>query len=265
MSLMTDERLVMRLVEIAREAGRAILEVYESDFGVAFKEDRSPLTEADRRSHGIIERRLREAAPDIPLISEEGKEIPYEERREWKNFYLVDPLDGTKEFISRNGEFTVNIALIRETRPVLGIIVVPVDGMAYFAIDEEGAYKQSGTGAPERLAVRSRRPDEGLTVVASRSHASPELEDFLRPLDINETVSRGSSLKFCIIAEGKADLYPRLGQTWEWDTAAGHCIVEEAGGRVLDRNMKPLLYNKRTLKHDGFIVLGDLNKHWIPL
>jgi 3'(2'), 5'-bisphosphate nucleotidase len=251
---MTDERLVMRLVEIAQEAGRAILDVYESDFGVSFKEDRSPLTEADRRSHGIIERRLRESAPDIPLISEEGKEIPYEERRRWNSFYLVDPLDGTKEFINRNGEFTVNIALMRESRPALGVIVLPVTGTTYFALEGEGAYKQDRRSAPERLAVRRRRSDEGLTVVASRSHASPELEDFLRPLDIKEKVSRGSSLKFCIIAEGKADLYPRLGPTWEWDTAAGDCIVREAGGVVTDLSGKSLEYNKENLKHAGFIV-----------
>jgi 3'(2'), 5'-bisphosphate nucleotidase len=254
---MADQSLATRLVEIAQEAGRAILDVYESDFGVAFKEDRSPLTEADRRSHEIIEQRLRELTPDIPLISEEGKEIPYETRERWKSFYLVDPLDGTKEFINQNGEFTVNIALIRENRPVLGVIVVPVTGMAYFALEGEGAYKQSSRSTPERLAVRRRQPNVGLTVVASRSHASPELEDFLRPLVIKERVSRGSSLKFCIVAEGEADLYPRLGPTWEWDTAAGDCIVSEAGGRVLDREMKPLLYNKQTLKHDGFIVFGS--------
>jgi 3'(2'), 5'-bisphosphate nucleotidase len=202
---------------------------------------------------------LREVTPDIPLISEEGKEIPYEKRVRWRSFYLVDPLDGTKEFVNRNGEFTVNIALIRENGPVLGVIVVPVTGMAYFALEGEGAYKQSRKGAPERLAVRRRQPDEGLTVVASRSHGSEALEEYLRTVEVKERISRGSSLKFCLVAEGEADLYPRLGPTWEWDTAAGDCIVREAGGVVADLAGEPLTYNKESLKHAAFIVSSEID------
>jgi len=243
------------LVAMAKEAGYAVLDVYDSTFHVEYKSDRSPLTEADKRSHEIIAARLGEVSPDTPVLSEEGKGVSYEDRMNWERFFLVDPLDGTKEFINRNGEFTVNIALIEGNSPVLGVVHVPVQGVTYFAVKGKGAFRQKGDGAPERISVREADKD-GLVVVASRSHPSPELEVFLSKIRVRERVSRGSSLKFCIVAEGGADIYPRLGPTWEWDTAAGHAVVEEAGGSVTDIEGEPLLYNKESLKHAGFVVYG---------
>lgn len=251
------KELLDKLVDAAREAGRAILAVYSSGFEVSYKPDRSPVTTADRQSHEIINERLTKLSPHIPLLSEEGKDINYAARRGWKEFYLIDPLDGTKEFISGNGEFTVNIALIRDSRPVAGVIYVPVEDVMYYALKGHGAYMTKGDGPPRRISVSAGTGPEGLIVVASRSHASQALEDFLRNLKVKERVSRGSSLKFCLVAEGKADIYPRLGPTWEWDTAAGHAILEEAGGRVVDLKGRALIYNKESLKHEGFIAMGN--------
>ncbi len=248
--------LLEKLVDTAREAGRAILEIYGSDFGVSYKSDSSPLTEADRRSHEIISARLAEAAPEVPLLSEEGRSIPYQLRKGWHSFFLIDPLDGTKEFVNRNGEFTVNIALVEEGRPVMGVVHVPVEGTTYYAARGLGAYRIREGGIPERIAVRE-ASGEGLVVVASRSHASPGLDEFLGGLKVGERVSRGSSLKFCLVAEGGADVYPRLGPTWEWDTGAGHSVVEEAGGLVTDLGGNAVVYNKESLKHEGFVVIGD--------
>jgi 3'(2'), 5'-bisphosphate nucleotidase len=255
--LIHDTEMPKRLVEAAGEAGRAVLEVYEADFEVEYKTDRSPLTEADRRSHEIITERLSDLAPNIPVLSEEGRDIPYEERFKWKSFFLVDPLDGTKEFIDRNGDFTVNIALIEEDHPVLGVVHVPVEGVTYYAASGLGAFRQANGEEP--CSINVRQAAEGLAVVSSRSHPSPELKGFLKRLDVRERVSRGSSLKFCLVAEGGADIYPRLGPTWEWDTAAGHCVVEEAGGMVTDLKGGPLRYNKESLKHEGFIAFGGMS------
>ncbi|MEJ2183715.1 MAG: 3'(2'),5'-bisphosphate nucleotidase CysQ [Nitrospirota bacterium] len=248
--------LLQALIATAREAGQAVMEVYASTYEVSYKEDRSPLTTADKRSHEVIRARLRELTPDIPVLSEEGRSIPYAQRRNWREFYLVDPLDGTKEFINRNGEFTVNIALLRENRPVAGVMDVPALGTTYYAEEDRGAYRLEGDAPPRRLSVRGEPDPEGLTVVASRSHATAALEDYLRRLHVKELVSRGSALKFALVAEGRADIYPRLGPTWEWDTAAGHAILLEAGGRVLDMEGNPLAYNKESLKHAGFLALG---------
>ena len=244
------------LVEIAREAGRAILEVYGSEFEVSYKEDSSPLTVADRRSHEIISARLGGLEPVYPVLSEEGRDIPFEERKAWRRFWLVDPLDGTKEFVKRNGEFTVNIALIEGTGPTVGVLHMPVKGVTYFAMKGAGAYKKVGDGEPVRIRT-SDMPTGGYVVAASRSHASEALEELLGRLDVRDRVSRGSALKFCLVAEGEVDFYPRLGPTWEWDTGAGHCIVDEAGGAVLDWEGNPLLYNKKILKHQGFTALSS--------
>jgi 3'(2'), 5'-bisphosphate nucleotidase len=243
------------LVEIAREAGRAILEVYDSEFDVSYKEDSSPLTVADRRSHEIISARLGALDPVYPVLSEEGRDIPYEERMGWERFWLVDPLDGTKEFVKRNGEFTVNIALIEGTSPVAGVLHVPVKGLTYFARKGGGAFLKEGEGQPIRITT-SEIPPDGYRVAASRSHGSEELDRLLSRLDVKERVSRGSALKFALVAGGEADFYPRLGPTWEWDTGAGHCIVDEAGGAVLDWEGNPLLYNKKILKHEGFLAIS---------
>lgn len=244
------------LVEIAREAGRAILDVYGTDdFNVEYKDDDSPLTEADRRSHEIIATRLKELTPDVPVISEEGSGVPYEQRKDWEIFYLVDPLDGTKEFVKRNGEFTVNIAVIDRGRPSVGVIYVPVQDVAYFAAEEQRAFKQVGTGEPVEIGVSGVLPSDPVVAVASRSHGSEETEKFLERFTVQERTSAGSSLKICLVAEGKADIYPRFGPTWEWDTAAGHAILLEAGGRLIHTNSKDEIeYNKPVIKHEGFIA-----------
>lgn len=243
------------VIETAIAAGRAVLDVYEKEaIEVSYKDDLSPLTEADRRSHGIIESGLASLAPDIPVFSEEGAGVLYEVRRAWRRFFLVDPLDGTKEFIKRNGEFTVNIALVEDSSPVLGVIHVPVSGVTYYAERGRGAYILRAGASQARIGVRQKPDAEGLVVVASRSHGSEALEEFLKSVKVNKRMSAGSSLKFCLVADGTADIYPRFGPTWEWDTAAGHVIVSEAGGVVTCTDGSRLEYNKEVPKHTGFIV-----------
>ena len=251
--------------EIAIAAGQAILEVYHhSDFSqvVNFKADDSPLTLADEASHKVIAPALQKHYPDIPVISEEGKDISYETRQGWEYFWLVDPLDGTKEFIKRNGQFTVNIALIHNHRPVLGVIYTPVTEELYFATQEgyaedvtPGAYKKMGD--QEAVALHVRSSSENRVAVRSSSHASEEEDQVLKQYHVTESMSRGSSLKFCMVAEGKADLYYRHGPTMEWDTAAGQAIVEGAGGTMYQENSdRPFTYNKESLRNSGFLVLA---------
>jgi 3'(2'), 5'-bisphosphate nucleotidase len=251
--------LLDRLIEIAREAGRAVLDVYGSgDVEVSYKSDSSPLTEADRRSHEVIQKGIVELAPDIPLLSEEGAGADYAVRCAWERFFLVDPLDGTKEFVKRNGEFTVNIALIEGKGPGRGVVYVPVRDVFYYSRQGGGAYRQEGGDPPRRIHVKEGPGSDGLVVVASRSHGSEALEDFLKTVRVKARISAGSSLKFCLVADGTADIYPRFGPTWEWDTAAGHAIVLEAGGVVVDTGGGELAYNKEVLKHKGFIAASAL-------
>ena len=237
--------LIPGLLSIAAEAGKAILEVYGSDFAVEQKDDRSPLTLADRRSHEVIAGRLAcLQACRLPILSEEGRNIPYEERRNWELFWLVDPLDGTKEFVKRNGEFTVNIALISKGRPIAGVIYIPVKDVFYFAAEGLGSYRldssvlSSGSleailNASVRLPLVTRHSSL-ITVIASRSHMSAETEEYVAALKARheavDFISAGSSLKFCLLAEGRADTYPRFGPTMEWDTAAAHAVLRFAGG-----------------------------------
>ena len=254
---MTEKIDINFLKKIALKAGEAILEIYHhNDFSkvVDFKDDNSPLTMADKAAHEVIEDALVNAHPDIPLISEEGVEVPYEKRKNFEYFWLVDPLDGTKEFIKRNGEFTINIALIHKNSPVLGIIYVPVKETMYWGNLSEGAFK-SESGSTSKISVRG--ASSNLTVVRSASHPSPEEDKLLSQYDISKTISRGSSLKFCMIAEGKADVYYRHGPTMEWDTAAGQAIVEAAGGRMFDSSLKAnFVYNKQSLLNGSFLCLG---------
>ncbi len=246
---------IQKINNIAVDAGNAILEIYNSDdFEVEIKSDNSPLTKADRLSHQIIKEGLTKSFPQIPVLSEEGKEIPYEERKYWDKFWLVDPLDGTKEFIKRNGEFTVNIALIENGKPVFGLIYVPVTGETFFGDVENGSYKIGNDHKAKRIFVSKNNPGEKLTVVQSRSHSGEEEKEFYSNYIIKEKLSRGSSLKICMVAEGKADLYFRGGPTWEWDTAAGHAILLGAGGYFINKDKSPLLYNKEIIKHSGFIA-----------
>ena len=248
---------------IARESAQRIMEVYATDFEVRNKTDRSPLTRADMASHEVICSGLAGLTPDIPVLSEEAAHLPYSTRKTWDQYWLVDPLDGTREFIKRNGEFTVNIALIRDNYPVLGVIHIPVNGVCYYAAKNEGAYKKSN-GEPElRLRTKTSRADS-LVVAGSRSHGNIRQQEFFKKMgDEVETIAIGSSQKFCLVAEGTADIYARFGPTSEWDTAAGQCIVEEAGGRVTDTGFSRLRYNaKDSLLNPDFLVFADPAFGW---
>lgn len=237
---------------IATRAGEAIMEIYSRDFAMEYKDDKTPLTEADLKSNVIICYELQKLYPQIPIMSEENKEIPYEIRKNWECYWCIDPIDGTKEFIKKNGEFTVNIALIYKDAPVLGVVYAPALNEMYWAKKGEGAYKNN-----QKLPIKiNQNPKEKLTVVASKSHLSDETQKFIDTLDskIIEQVSKGSSLKFCMVAEGIADIYPRLAPTMEWDTAAADIIVQESGKSVIDyEDNIPIKYNKINLLNRYFV------------
>ena len=259
---MLELQLLPKLVELARQAGAVILDIYAKGYTVSEKADHSPLTEADMASHNVIAAGLAVLSP-LPLLSEESAGIDWTERQTWERYWLVDPLDGTKEFIARNGEFTVNIALIAEGRPVLGVVYAPVLQRAYFAAAGMGAFRQDGDLAPQPIRVADVSAGEGWRVVASRSHSSSAEQQFLGDLGDVSLVSMGSSLKFCLVAEGAAHLYPRFGLTSEWDTAAAQCVVEQAGGAVLTDVLVPLIYNsKESLLNPHFIVCNTLSEAW---
>ncbi len=253
---------VAPIVELAHQAASAILEVYDSEFAIQHKDDKSPLTAADMASHRVILEGLRRLHPELPALSEESASIDFGERSAWQRYWLIDPLDGTKEFIKRNGEFTVNIALIDRGEAVLGVVCVPVTGRVYWGVRGQGAWRQDAGKEPEAIQVRGShgRP---VQVAGSRSHAGDSLRQYLDNLGEHEIVSMGSSLKLCLVAEGRADLYPRLGLTSEWDTAAAQAVVEAAGGRVTDTAMQPLRYNtKDSLLNPHFFVFGDTAVDW---
>jgi 3'(2'), 5'-bisphosphate nucleotidase len=247
---------VREVTNIAALAGEKIMDIYQrSDFGVDMKADNSPLTRADIASHEHIVTSLSGLTPKIPVLSEESRDTVYQERLQWTRFWLVDPLDGTKEFIKLNGEFTVNIALVEAGKPVLGVVHTPALGVTYYATKGSGAFKQE-SGVSRRINVQT-EVSKTLNVVASRSHAGRETEIFLANLAKKYTVnlvSKGSALKLCLVAEGAAHLYPRLGPTMEWDTAAAQCVVEEAGGSVTDLAGNVLYYNKENLLNPFFMV-----------
>lgn len=258
--------LAGRVAAIARAAGREILEVYaEVTPGVQAKADASPLTAADLRSQRVILEALRALTPEVPVLSEEESRPPYAERARWARYWLVDPLDGTREFLSRNGEFTVNIALVEAHRPALGIVHVPVTDTSYVGIPGEGAWRAIGTGASQPIRVRVPAANP-VRVVGSRSHRGDSLEGFLARLGSHELLAIGSSLKFCMVAEGAADVYPRLGPTSEWDTAAAHAVLLAAGGAVLRLDGEPLGYNTRDeLLNPHFLACGDTQRDWLAL
>jgi len=279
---MSTNAYLLKAIQASIEAGQAILDVYHSDFSVEYKTDSSPLTLADKRSHEVIVKHLSEF--DIPILSEEGKNKPYDERKTWNRLWIVDPLDGTKEFVKRNGEFTVNVALVEDHKPVLGVIYVPDKKMLFFAASGLGAFKlekelptelfesnQSNAKPEDRLSeileLTERLPANHsplplYTIVGSRSHQTPELQAYIeekrRECGKVEFIAAGSSQKFCVVAEGQADIYPRLGPTMEWDTAAGQAIAENAGATVVrSDNQEPLTYNKEDLYNPFFIVLRE--------
>ncbi|GGF29957.1 3'(2'),5'-bisphosphate nucleotidase CysQ [Halobacillus andaensis] len=252
-----------QIIQAALSAGKEIMKIYETDFDIEYKEDESPLTTADQRSDEIIKNALRTHYPNIPVLSEEGSHITYEQRKEWRQFWLVDPIDGTKEFIKKNGEFTVNIARIRNGKPVQGVVYAPALDILYVADEDKGAYKVEGVLSRENVHAEAlpieKRDDRTVKVVASRSHMSDETKAFIDELEVKyenvETLSAGSSLKLCLVAEGKADYYPRYAPTMEWDTGAGQAIVELSGGKVeVANDQKPLEYNKENLRNPWFLA-----------
>jgi 3'(2'), 5'-bisphosphate nucleotidase len=257
-------KLLLDVTALAREAGRAILEVYASSFSVQEKADSSPLTEADLRSEKLILAGLRRIAPEIPVLSEETRQSAWAVRRNWSRLWVVDPLDGTKEFVRRNGEFTVNIALVDNHRPVLGIVHAPALERDYFACEGIGAFRSDARAAGRPIRV-SRRGSGAVRVVGSRSHRGSSLDGFLSRVGAHELVEVGSSLKLCLVAEGSADVYPRLGPTCEWDTAAGQCVLEQAGGQVLKLDGEPLEYNREDTLNPNFVGFGDAGTDWLAL
>lgn len=253
------------VVRLAQCAGDEILSVYGEQFEVTHKSDQSPLTLADLRSHEIIVRGLHALTPDVPVLSEEASDIPFEQRRQWPRYWLVDPLDGTKEFVSRNGEFTVNIALIENHVPTMGVVHVPVTSTTYTGAAGVGAFRKVDAEAAEPVRVRTPAASP-LRIVGSRSHRGDSLDQYLPRLAPYELIAVGSSLKFCLVAEGNADFYPRFGPTSEWDTAAAQAIVEAAGGAVVKTDGERLRYNtKAELLNPHFLVYGDRSRDWLQI
>ncbi|MDI1300269.1 3'(2'),5'-bisphosphate nucleotidase CysQ [Methylotenera sp.] len=268
---MSYHQYLEQVIIIAKAAGDAIMQVYSTDFNVVKKEDSSPLTQADLAAHQVIVQALSKLTPDIAILSEESDSIGFETRSQWQQYWLIDPLDGTREFVKRNGEFTVNIALINQHQPVLGVVYAPVTGLLYYASHGYGAYKQlnvnDSKNSPQKIHTRDldlKRP----TVAGSRSHSNEKMQQFMRHLEsaagsTPELISMGSSLKICLVAEGLADVYPRLGPTSEWDTAAAHCVLQEAGGDIVDMSNQTLLYNtKDSLLNPSFFAKSDELHDW---
>ncbi|MDH3607852.1 MAG: 3'(2'),5'-bisphosphate nucleotidase CysQ [Gammaproteobacteria bacterium] len=257
------KELVNPVCEIAKQAGAEIMKIYAEGFEIEQKKDHSPLTTADLASHTLIIEKLEKLTPEIPILSEESASISFAERSSWKNYWLIDPLDGTREFIKRNGEFTVNIALITEHSSSLGVVYIPVQDICYSASRKQGAYKQEQNQMAQKIQVRSSTPTNKPTICGSRSHAGKSLQALQEKIGEFDLISMGSSIKMCLVAEGVADIYPRFGPTSEWDTAAAHCVVNEAGGVIVDTTLKTLQYNtKGSLLNPSFLAVGDLNNQW---
>jgi len=259
---MLDQINIQDIIKIAKDAGKAIMKIYNQNFDVEYKTDSSPLTIADKKANEIIVTALNQLSvnsflqQNIPILSEEGRSIPYDERKNWEYFWLIDPLDGTKEFVKKNGEFTINIALIYKEVPILGVVYSPVLNVCYWAKKSEGAFKDGN-----KLPLKANEQQDVYKIVASRSHMSNETKNFIEAIDTDKEkviISIGSSLKICLVAEGEANIYPRLGPTMEWDTAAAHAIVNESGGlfnKYINKEAyQKHVYNKENLLNDWFIV-----------
>jgi len=257
-----DKIDIQDIIKIAKDAGKAIMKIYNQNFGVEFKSDNTPLTIADRKANEIIVTALNQLPvnsflqQNIPILSEEGRNVPFDERKNWEYFWLIDPLDGTKEFIKKNGEFTINIALIYKDVPIIGVVYSPALNVCYWAKRNEGAFKDG-----EKLPIKANRQRDVYKIVASRSHMSNETKDFIEAIDTDKEkviISIGSSLKICLVAEGEANIYPRLSPTMEWDTAAAHAIVNESNALfnkyIKNGSYQKHLYNKKNLLNDWFVV-----------
>lgn len=256
-----DYKIVLdSIINVSKNAGQNILDIYndENKFNnIEIKKDNSPLTLADKASNNIICSSLKKLYPDIPILSEEGKTIDYYERKKWNNFWLIDPLDGTKEFIKRNGEFTVNIALIKDSKPILGVVYAPVLDITWYGSKDIGSFKIEGDSNSKKInVINSIDNNKNIKIVSSRSHSNnPKLEEYTSQFNKFELIKMGSSIKICLVADGSAHYYPRFGPTMEWDTAAAHAIVKYAGGNILNINSKlELRYNKENLLNPGFLV-----------
>ena len=268
MNISDLEAYLDTVIDIAHDAGELILEIYQNPFDVEIKGDGTPLTIADQRSHNLICTRLLELTPNIPILSEESDHIPYADRKLWKTYWLVDPLDGTKEFVKKSGEFTVNIALIYENQPVLGVVHTPVKKWTHWGVHTRGAWKQVGNGQRQKIQAKTYIGGHA-TVVASKSHGQEKLEQFLTNLqhreDSYDVTNMGSALKICLVAEGIGDIYPRLGLTSEWDTASADIIIREAGGKIIQPSGKPVIYNKENILNPYFLAIGVGDYDWLPL
>lgn len=255
-------KILPAIIEISEQAADEILKFYKTDFDVEQKTDQTPLTAADLAAHTFIVNALTKLTPNIPVLSEESATISFEVRQTWDTYWLVDPLDGTREFIKENDEFSVNIALISNHSSILGVIFVPVSRDCYYATKDNGAYKKTAEGE-FKISVKS-SDVKSLTIAASRSYLDNTLDNFFKKVGDHEKICMGSSIKSCLVAEGKVDIYPRLGPTSEWDTAAAQCIVEEAGGHLTDTALKPLRYNtKKELLNPHFLVFADDQIDWL--
>lgn len=258
------EELLSATVKLAKRAGAEILKIYRNpnSFNVSIKKDNSPVTQADLVANQIIVTGLTQLTPEIPIISEESANITYSQRENWDLFWLVDPLDGTKEFIHNTDEFTVNIALIKNNSPILGVIYIPIYDETYFALANVGAWDQKKNESAKQIFTRKPLANK-LVIAISRRHGLSKLQDFLDQLGEHEIVHYGSSIKSCLVAAGEVDIYPSFGHTSEWDTAAAQCIVEAAGGAIIDWQGKPLRYNtKKDLLNPPFLAVGDKNYPW---
>ena len=253
----------LAIIKIAKIAGNKILELFSADITVTNKTDDTPLTAADLAANQIITEKLQAIDPQFPVLSEESCGVPFTERASWDTYWLVDPLDGTREFIKQNGEFSVNIALIHHGKPVLGVVHAPALEITYWATKGSGAWKQIGDETPRKIGVRT-APDDRITIALGWANRSgTQLQSFRERLGDHQTVQMGGALKSCLVAEGRADIYACLGPTGEWDTAAAQCIVEEAGGQLTDTSMQALRYNtKQSLLNPHFFVFGHSDRKW---
>ena len=256
-------KLLTQTIEIARTAGSKIMETYQTYFDIAEKSDQSPVTEADLIANHVIIDGLAEITPSIPTLSEESDPVPFSERKNWKQYWLIDPLDGTREFIKRSDQFTVNIALIKNHTPILAVIQVPAEDTVYYASQGMGAFKKCADKEPVKIRTNKTNHDEFVMLIGNHAIDNRTLNAFRDHIGKHKINRVGSSLKSCLIAEGKADVYPRFGPTCEWDTAAAQCIVEEAGGKMTDIMLRPLRYNtKESLLNPYFIAFGNAKKDW---
>ena len=259
---MNLSKLLDNLIEISRLGGDEILDVYNGTIDVTLKDDLSPLTDADRRSNAVIISKLAALYPEIPILSEEGRKIDFSERKKWSLFWLIDPLDGTKEFIKRNGEFTVNIALIDDGCPIAGIVYAPTKNTFWYGAKEIGSFIIKNDSKSKEIFVQDDIKDP-IRIVSSRSHPSPKLQSYLDRFQNHEIVNMGSSLKICLVADGTAHIYPRLGPTMEWDSGAGHAVLKYAGGFLTDATTgNELVYNKENLRNPDFICYGSKIKDY---